>query len=148
MIILNKADQFTKMHDFARAYGTLGWNLSKVIQRKDLPPIYTMCLPKAYRAPTVRVKSCLVILHCVLVCRWLILYGISFHRVIILAKMARHLVAGWWTSKSHAKKSSKKCSTPRRGGYVPICMYVVGKAGGFVIPSSLLHFKYVCFLCF
>lgn len=48
-IILNKADQFTKIHDFARAYGSLCWNLSKVIQRKDLPRIYTMCLPKPYQ---------------------------------------------------------------------------------------------------
>ena len=46
-IILNKADQFKKIHDFARAYGSLCWNLSKVIQRKDLPRIYTMCLPSA-----------------------------------------------------------------------------------------------------
>jgi tRNA U34 5-carboxymethylaminomethyl modifying GTPase MnmE/TrmE len=46
-IILNKADQFNKMSDFARAYGSLCWNLSKVIQRKDLPRIYTMCLPSA-----------------------------------------------------------------------------------------------------
>lgn len=44
-IVLNKADQFKKMHDFARAYGSLCWNLSKVIPRKDLPKIYTMCLP-------------------------------------------------------------------------------------------------------
>ncbi|CAM9136168.1 unnamed protein product [Discosporangium mesarthrocarpum] len=44
-IILNKADQFEKIHDFARAYGSLCWNLSKVIPRKDLPRIYTMCLP-------------------------------------------------------------------------------------------------------
>jgi len=44
-IILNKADQFEKIHDFARAYGSLCWNLSKVIHRKDLPRIYTMCLP-------------------------------------------------------------------------------------------------------
>lgn len=44
-IILNKADQFEKIHDFARAYGSLCWNLSKVINRKDLPRIYTMCLP-------------------------------------------------------------------------------------------------------
>ena len=44
-IILNKADQFRKIHDFARAYGSLCWNLSKVIPRKDLPQIYTMCLP-------------------------------------------------------------------------------------------------------
>jgi hypothetical protein len=44
-IILNKADQFRKIHDFARAYGSLCWNLSKVIPRKDLPQIHTMCLP-------------------------------------------------------------------------------------------------------
>lgn len=48
-IILNKADQFKKIHDFARAYGSLCWNLSKVIQRKDLPRIYTMCLPREYQ---------------------------------------------------------------------------------------------------
>ncbi len=47
-IILNKADQFRKIHDFARAYGSLCWNLSRVIQRKDLPTIHTMCLPKSY----------------------------------------------------------------------------------------------------
>ena len=34
LIVLNKADQFRKIHDFARAYGSLCWNLSKVIQRK------------------------------------------------------------------------------------------------------------------
>lgn len=44
-IVLNKADQFQKIHDFARAYGSLCWNLSKVIMRKDLPRIHTMCLP-------------------------------------------------------------------------------------------------------
>jgi hypothetical protein len=49
-IILNKADQFHKIHDFARAYGSLCWNLSKVIQRKDLPRIYTMCLPPSFHA--------------------------------------------------------------------------------------------------
>jgi len=47
LIILNKADQFRKIHDFARAYGSLCWNLSKVIPRKDLPRVYTMCLPVA-----------------------------------------------------------------------------------------------------
>lgn len=45
LIVLNKADQFRRIHDFARAYGSLCWNLSKVIPRKDLPRIYTMCLP-------------------------------------------------------------------------------------------------------
>lgn len=49
-IVLNKADQFRKIHDFARAYGSLCWNLSKVIQRKDLPMIHTMCLPKNYQS--------------------------------------------------------------------------------------------------
>jgi len=44
-IILNKVDQFEKIHDFARAYGSLCWNLSKVIPRKDIPRIYTMCTP-------------------------------------------------------------------------------------------------------
>ena len=36
-IILNKVDQFDNVHDFARSYGALCWNLSKVIHRKDLP---------------------------------------------------------------------------------------------------------------
>jgi hypothetical protein len=49
-IILNKSDQFRKIHDFARAYGSLCWNLSKVIQRKDLPRIHTMCLPPAFQS--------------------------------------------------------------------------------------------------
>ena len=44
LIVLNKADQFRKIHDFARAYGSLCWNLSKVIPNKDLPRIFTMCL--------------------------------------------------------------------------------------------------------
>ncbi len=52
LIILNKADQFRQIHDFARAYGSLCWNLSKVIQRKDLPRIFTMCLPKNFQIPT------------------------------------------------------------------------------------------------
>jgi hypothetical protein len=45
LFVLNKADQFHRVHDFARAYGSLCWNLSKVIPRKDLPPVYTMCVP-------------------------------------------------------------------------------------------------------
>ena len=43
-IVLNKADKFERIHDFARAYGALCWNLSKVIPRKDLPRIHTMCV--------------------------------------------------------------------------------------------------------
>jgi hypothetical protein len=45
LIILHKVDQFERIHDFARSYGSLCWNLSKVIPRKDLPRIYTMCIP-------------------------------------------------------------------------------------------------------
>lgn len=29
-IVMNKVDQFVHIHDFARAYGSLCWNLSKV----------------------------------------------------------------------------------------------------------------------
>ena len=52
-VVLNKADQFKKIHDFARAYGSLCWNLSKVIPRKDLPRIYTMCVPVVQPGGTV-----------------------------------------------------------------------------------------------
>jgi GTPase SAR1 family protein len=45
IFVLNKADTFRKTHDFARAYGALSWNLSKVIPRKDLPRIATMRVP-------------------------------------------------------------------------------------------------------
>lgn len=44
-IILNKSDKFERNVDFARAYGSLCWNLSKVIHRKDLPMIYTSFTP-------------------------------------------------------------------------------------------------------
>ena len=49
-IVMNKVDQFVHIHDFARAYGSLCWNLSKVIPRKDLPRIYTMYLPPEARS--------------------------------------------------------------------------------------------------
>ena len=45
LIILNKMDQFQNLHDFARAYGALCWNLGKVIPRKDLPMIYNTYVP-------------------------------------------------------------------------------------------------------
>ena len=53
-IILNKVDQFSKVHDFGRAYGALAWNLAKVIPRKDMPEIFTMCVPhdKEMKEPT------------------------------------------------------------------------------------------------
>uniref|UniRef100_M4BH41 Dynamin N-terminal domain-containing protein n=1 Tax=Hyaloperonospora arabidopsidis (strain Emoy2) TaxID=559515 RepID=M4BH41_HYAAE len=49
LLILNKVDDFQTVHDFARAYGALCWNLSKVIGRKDLPFIYTMYVPQDKR---------------------------------------------------------------------------------------------------
>ncbi|CAE7235657.1 EHD2 [Symbiodinium natans] len=42
LVILNKVDKLDNSVDFARAYGALGWALSKVIKRKDIPAIYTM----------------------------------------------------------------------------------------------------------
>jgi GTPase Era involved in 16S rRNA processing len=41
LILLNKVDMFDRVTDFARCYGTLCWNLSKNIQNKDIPRIYT-----------------------------------------------------------------------------------------------------------
>jgi hypothetical protein len=45
LIVLNRTDQFRTLSDFARTYGTLCWNLSKVIQRKDVPIIYNTFVP-------------------------------------------------------------------------------------------------------
>ena len=41
-VILNKCDLFENVYDFARAYGTLCWNLSRVLKTKDLPKILTV----------------------------------------------------------------------------------------------------------
>ena len=45
LIVMNKVDQFDNVADFARAYGALCWNLSKVVKRKDIPRIYTVFTP-------------------------------------------------------------------------------------------------------
>lgn len=42
LVVLNKVDKLDNCLDFARAYGALGWALSKVIKRKDIPQVYTM----------------------------------------------------------------------------------------------------------
>eukprot|EP01063_Lacrimia_lanifica_P013137 TRINITY_DN19776_c0_g1_i1.p1 TRINITY_DN19776_c0_g1~~TRINITY_DN19776_c0_g1_i1.p1 ORF type:complete len:501 (+),score=170.38 TRINITY_DN19776_c0_g1_i1:137-1504(+) len=47
LIVMNKVDQFDNVSDFARAYGALCWNLSKVVNRKDIPRIYTMFTPQS-----------------------------------------------------------------------------------------------------
>lgn len=41
-VILNKCDLFSNTLDFARAYGTLCWNLARVMRTKDLPKIITL----------------------------------------------------------------------------------------------------------
>lgn len=50
-VLLNKCDTFTGMYDFARAYGTLCWNLARVLRTKDLPKIFTTYSGPA-RTPT------------------------------------------------------------------------------------------------
>jgi len=44
-VLLNKADTFDSMEDYARAYGTLCWNLARVLRTKDLPAIYSTYTP-------------------------------------------------------------------------------------------------------
>lgn len=45
LLVMNKVDMFDRATDFARAYGALCWNLSKVITMKDIPRIYTTFVP-------------------------------------------------------------------------------------------------------
>ncbi len=45
LVVMNKMDQFRSLRDFARCYGTLCWNLGKVIAKKDIPQIYTTFVP-------------------------------------------------------------------------------------------------------
>lgn len=45
LVVMNKMDNFRSMRDFARCYGTLCWNLGKVIKKKDIPQIYTTYVP-------------------------------------------------------------------------------------------------------
>eukprot|EP01062_Namystynia_karyoxenos_P072971 TRINITY_DN6968_c0_g1_i1.p1 TRINITY_DN6968_c0_g1~~TRINITY_DN6968_c0_g1_i1.p1 ORF type:complete len:572 (+),score=146.83 TRINITY_DN6968_c0_g1_i1:78-1718(+) len=42
MLILGKSDRFESVEDFARTYGALCWNLAKVSNEKDAPPIETL----------------------------------------------------------------------------------------------------------
>ena len=41
-MLLNKCDAFSSMYDFARTYGTVCWNLARVLHTKDLPKIWTV----------------------------------------------------------------------------------------------------------
>lgn len=48
---MNKVDIFQNINDFVRCYGTLCWNLSKVIPFKDMPKIYLSHLPQHVALP-------------------------------------------------------------------------------------------------
>ena len=52
LILMNKADMFADISDFARDYGSLCWNLSRVVQTKDMPHIYTTYVPHEKLRPT------------------------------------------------------------------------------------------------
>ena len=41
-VLVNKCDAFSSMYDFARTYGTVCWNLARVLRTKDLPKIWTV----------------------------------------------------------------------------------------------------------
>lgn len=41
-VLLNKCDLFSSVYDFARTYGTVCWNLARVLPTKDLPKILTV----------------------------------------------------------------------------------------------------------
>eukprot|EP00756_Hemistasia_phaeocysticola_P057880 Hpha_TRINITY_DN34489_c0_g1::TRINITY_DN34489_c0_g1_i1::g.96046::m.96046 len=42
MLVLGKSDRFSNVEDFARTYGALCWNLAKVSEEKDAPPVETL----------------------------------------------------------------------------------------------------------
>ncbi|CCW65548.1 unnamed protein product [Phytomonas sp. EM1] len=46
LIVLHKADAFTRAADFARCYGALCWNLSRVMPGKEPPRIYAIATPR------------------------------------------------------------------------------------------------------
>lgn len=54
--IMNKADTFENMHDFARAYGALCWNLARVLETKDLPMVHTTYAPTGHEPSRPRLE--------------------------------------------------------------------------------------------
>ena len=46
LILMNKVDQLHNIRDFARAYGALCWNLSKVTRTKDIPHVFCTYIPQ------------------------------------------------------------------------------------------------------
>ncbi|MBR1609647.1 MAG: 50S ribosome-binding GTPase, partial [Kiritimatiellae bacterium] len=54
-VLLNKADTFDSIEDYARAYGTLCWNLARILRTKDLPPILSTWTPTAASRAAARI---------------------------------------------------------------------------------------------
>ena len=44
-IVFNKVDAFKSLEDFGKAHGTLYWNLSAAMQRKDVPIVCVVLSP-------------------------------------------------------------------------------------------------------
>ncbi|ORC87901.1 uncharacterized protein TM35_000191450 [Trypanosoma theileri] len=57
LLVMNKVDMFDKTTDFARAYGALCWNLSKVLTMKDIPRIYTTFVPTKASIASVTIST-------------------------------------------------------------------------------------------
>eukprot|EP00940_MAST-03C_sp_MAST-3C-sp2_P000004 g4.t1 len=53
-IIFNKVDAFKSLEDFGKAHGTLYWNLSAAMQRKDVPIVHNMFCPTDLDARVMR----------------------------------------------------------------------------------------------
>ena len=51
-VLMNKCDSFSSMYDFARCYGTLCWNLARVLSTKDLPKLLTVYSGDVRTAPS------------------------------------------------------------------------------------------------
>jgi GTPase SAR1 family protein len=47
LFVLNRIDECTSLNDLLRVYGTLCWNLSQMLGRKDIPPIHLTYSPRA-----------------------------------------------------------------------------------------------------
>jgi hypothetical protein len=45
LIVFNKVDTFSDVRDFARTYGSLCWNLARVVRTKDIPHIFCTFVP-------------------------------------------------------------------------------------------------------
>lgn len=54
-VLLNKADTLDSVDDYARVYGTLCWNLGRVLRTKDMPQIFALFTPSPDRRFAARI---------------------------------------------------------------------------------------------